>query len=172
MYTHNTYTHMHTNAHTHTHNTHTHIHTHTHTQGFALHVISTASECAVAGSFLLYFLTFHPDFTQIRVEVNVRLRKQHFYGTHINEKTPLTLWQASPELWWTLVSAMCDEIHLKPLHLLCYYMCDACIIRTLDHVLSSSFLCFLYIAVYTCDIYICLGIRQLPNRPVCFSRLK
>lgn len=129
-----------------THTQHTHTLTHTLTQGFALHIVSTACEWGIGGSFLLYFLTFHPDFKQIRVDVNVRLRNQHFFATNINEKTPLTLWLTPPRLPWTV---MCNVIgpHHSLHSLWCIY--DACIRP------HTMFLLLLY-SSYTTHVILCV----------------
>lgn len=60
--------------------------------GFPLHVTSTSCEWAAAISFILFFLTLHPDFKQLRVDIAVRLRGHHGdTPTVINEYTPLTI---------------------------------------------------------------------------------
>jgi hypothetical protein len=62
--------------------------------GFVFHTISTASEWGTSFTLLLFFLTFHPDFKEIQLDITVQRRSEvtpNTYGTSVNESTPLTL---------------------------------------------------------------------------------
>ena len=64
-------------------------------QGFILHVLSACSEYLGGFFYILFFLTFHPDFQRIHVDLHIRSR--HHHGdidgqTVINENTPLNYW--------------------------------------------------------------------------------
>ena len=60
-------------------------------QNYAWHVVSTVCEWLMSLMFLLYYLTFHMEFSQITVSVSVRARYHHtdIVGSAINERTPL-----------------------------------------------------------------------------------
>jgi hypothetical protein len=70
------------------------FHWSTHDGGFAYHVLSSACEWAMSTTFLVYFLTFHPDFKRMKIDIVVRRRSSgshHGYDSIVNsENTPLT----------------------------------------------------------------------------------
>jgi hypothetical protein len=60
--------------------------------GFVFHDVSTACEWATSATLLIFFLTFHPDFKRVKLEINIRQRSEvAMYSTIVNETTPLTL---------------------------------------------------------------------------------
>ena len=64
-------------------------------QGFVLHTLSACSEYLSGFFYILFFLTFHPDFQRIHVDLHIRLRHHHsdIEGQiTINENTPLNYW--------------------------------------------------------------------------------
>ena len=64
-----------------------------HPQCYILHIIGASSEWLIAITMILFFLTFHPDFMRINVELQVKIRGHHsdVEGPMINEHTPLPL---------------------------------------------------------------------------------
>ena len=61
-------------------------------QGFVFHTLSTASEWGTSFTLLLFFLTFHSDFKEIRLDVTVQRRSEVAMNESIiNESTPLTI---------------------------------------------------------------------------------
>ncbi|XP_003391800.3 PREDICTED: DNA damage-regulated autophagy modulator protein 2-like, partial [Amphimedon queenslandica] len=56
--------------------------------GYPLHLTSTISEWCLGLAFLVFFLTFHTDFSRVSLIVSVSLRQEYMT---LNENTPLRL---------------------------------------------------------------------------------
>ena len=82
-------------------------------QGFILHILSASSEYLGGFFYILFFLTFHPDFQRINVDLYIRLRHHHsdIEGQIlIDENTPLNYWPSSATHTWMII-IMKDSPH-------------------------------------------------------------
>ena len=59
--------------------------------GFPFHLASTITEWGLGIGFLLYFVTFHPDFVKIDVSVSILLRSQESSHETVTESSPLMM---------------------------------------------------------------------------------